>query len=325
MLNFLANSVTGDKNPYGLLLQQSLQRLQKMPDAYLFHEYLEECNEALYFHEFCRRLTRRKLRYLGEADIRDMGTFRFPQEVRQALGSLATNQIEMEQYLDFLVNRGFRRTLICHGHQEPNYQLRPEQLAEFHLASCLKPRNAVPDLGENACEVFVGPNETSLETVEPIFKAALWCLGQNWPRAVGFEDLYRNASALVPSVGDAGRSALGVAVLRVVTQSSWMVELWQSPPRFVIEVSTRPTASPLARWQAGRQAKVTNLRHLLMPISDFDRLLLSLLDGTRDRATLLGCLLDAVHQGRLKVPGESLEALVNQRLAEFAQTALLVS
>jgi SAM-dependent methyltransferase len=47
LLNFLARSVREEKSPYGLLLERTLGRLQGLSDSYLFHEYLEDCNELL--------------------------------------------------------------------------------------------------------------------------------------------------------------------------------------------------------------------------------------------------------------------------------------
>jgi hypothetical protein len=50
----------------------------------------------------------------------------------------------------------------------------------------------------------------------------------------------------------------------------------------------RPRASALARIQARRGARITTLRHSVVEIQDpLARELISLLDGTRDRAALL--------------------------------------
>jgi len=46
----------------------------------------------------------------------------------------------------------------------------------------------------------------------------------------------------------------------------------------------RPVASPLARWQAGRQAEVTSMAYTNVHMEEpAARVLLELLDGTRDR------------------------------------------
>ncbi len=49
----------------------------------------------------------------------------------------------------------------------------------------------------------------------------------------------------------------------------------------------RPTASPLARWQARQGAEVTSLAYTTVHMEEpAARLLLTLLDGTRDRAAI---------------------------------------
>lgn len=335
LLTFLAQNVEGDKTPYSLLLQHALQCLQSMPDSYLFHEYLEECNEPLYFHQLCRRLAGHGLRYLAEADIRDMGTFRFAPDVRTALGTLATNQVDMEQYLDFLLNRTFRRTLLCHALQEPSYRMQPEQLTQLYVASCLRPRNAHPDLAANVSEVFYGPNGGTLECEEAIFKAALQVLGANWPRALPFTELARQAQALLsqahpliaPAAAEHANMRLATTILRTISQSNWMVELWQCPPRVVTTISERPEASPLARWQAQRQQHVCNLRHQSVPLLKVDAHLVPLLDGTRNRAGLARDLAESVANDKLPWPGQQVpvEQLLDQRLAWLSQAALLVA
>ena len=53
-------------------------------------------------------------------------------------------------------------------------------------------------------------------------------------------------------------------------------------------VSERPIASPLARFQLQHDTVVTTLRHQTLRIEDdLGRHLVMLLDGTRDRATLV--------------------------------------
>ncbi len=49
LLDFLARSAPRQDGPYGLFLREQLDHLRELPDAYLFHEHLEECNTPLYF------------------------------------------------------------------------------------------------------------------------------------------------------------------------------------------------------------------------------------------------------------------------------------
>jgi SAM-dependent methyltransferase len=116
LLAFLAEAVPQENAPYSLLLRQHLEQLSAYSDSYLFHEHLEECNEPIYFIQFCERLAAKGLRYLGESEFRVMvPSTSFSPEVQDRLQALAPILLEMEQYMDFLRNRMFRQTLIGHA------------------------------------------------------------------------------------------------------------------------------------------------------------------------------------------------------------------
>jgi methyltransferase-like protein len=309
LLDFLARSVTGDKNPYGLMLKNELETLRKQADSYLFHDHLEEHNQPIYFFEFNRRLTAKNLRYLGDTDFSVMVHTNMPPDVHQVLTKLAPSLIQMEQYLDFLRNRTFRQTLIVHEHHRPNYNLAPEHVLPFQVASPLRPKSLQPDLTSTQQESFAGPTGLGLNVSEPLVKAALVVLAEQWPRAVPFEDLRRLARARLgapdaddPALVARDRLELGRAVLTAYAGAAGTLlelRLWQPP--FVTRVSERPEASALARLQAAEGPRVTNQRHQTVAISEFDRHLLPYLDGSRPHSTLLRVLMEQFQQGALKV------------------------
>ena len=60
------------------------------------------------------------------------------------------------------------------------------------------------------------------------------------------------------------------------------------------EPGERPLASPLARLKAESDARITNLCLRHVEVSDFDRLVLRLLDGDHDRGAIVESLQEAV-------------------------------
>lgn len=345
LLDFLAQSVQGGQNPYAMLLRQEFEVFGKNPDAYVFHEQLGPTNDAFYLYQFAEHLAAHGLRYIGESVVSSMGTFDFTPEVRETLCKLATTQIEMEQYLDFLVNRTFRETVICRAEHRPVYSLTPERVRDFQVASMLRPQNAAPNLAAGASEVFLAPDESRVETKDAIGKSALMCLRDRWPHTLGFDELRRLArERLQPGAADDDETtrkqdseSLGTLLLHCYVNSlSKLVEFWQCAPRFVIEVSCRPVASPLARLDAPRQDWTTTMRHEIHRLSALPRLLLPLLDGTRDRAALLDELVKFVMSGQMNMQVESqpvtdcdtarkiLESSLEHELIRLARSALLV-
>ena len=57
----------------------------------------------------------------------------FPQNARDTLGQI-TDIVRQEQYLDFLTNRRFRSTLLCHAGVELSRDVSSDRLQSF---SCL--------------------------------------------------------------------------------------------------------------------------------------------------------------------------------------------
>jgi SAM-dependent methyltransferase len=328
LLELLAEAIEGRDGPYDRLLQADLQRLARCGDSYLFHEHLEEVNEPIYFHEFAGRAAAWGLRYLGEAELGTMLLRGYPPRVEAALRRMAPDLAQMEQYLDFLHNRTFRQTLLCHQATEPNYRLSAERLRGLYVASPARPLSASPDIGSTADEAFSGPGGTAVRSADPLAKTALLYLADIWPRAVSFEELVSAARA---RLGEGGTSAdedarvVGQCLLTCyLTGPDGLVYLWTQPPPFAAEPGERPLASPLARLQAAQAGAATNLRHETRTLDDFSRAVLSCLDG-RDRDTLLRDL--AKRDGPCGNPAEPSEALnqaLDEALSRLAADAFLL-
>src|SRR5260370_39418469 len=229
----------------------------------------------------------------------------YPAEIKNVLQMLSQDLVHLEQYMDFLRNRMFRQTLLCHKSQKPNYNLRGEQLPAFHVASSAKPANPEPDLNSPNVEKFETPDGVTLNSSDPLVKAAMVCLSEIWPQAVPFNTLVKQArERLVNKDAKAENDVqtLGQAFLSFyVSGSTSFLELYLQPPRFCSKVSERPEASPLARLQAASSNRVTNLRHESVYLGEFERHIVQNLDGSLDRAALIRALTDLVAKVELTV------------------------
>jgi methyltransferase-like protein len=345
LLDFLAQAVGKDGgSAYGILLKSELELLRKLPDSYLLHEFLEENNEPVYFYQFVERAKAKGLRYLGEAELGIMVSANFPPDIESVLKRLAVDIIHTEQYMDFLRNRTFRQTLLCHEEVKPKYQIEPLQAAAFHVASPAKPAALPVDLTSGAPQTFSCPNNVSLTAQDPIVKAALWCLGEVWPQPVPFNELLERARARLHHPGAPGTDtlaqeteSLGQALLTgYVSAAPGTVQLSLYPAPFTVQVSATPAATPLARLQATSGYQVTNQRHEVVALDEFIRQVLCHLDGKRNRGELLDVLVQLavedvirVNRGDQRVTDPatirtSLDAVLDQQLEALARNALLV-
>ena len=320
VLEFLAAATPAENDGYGGGLHKELQLLRKVPDHYLFHEYLAEENAPVYFHEFNALAEGHGLQYLGEAAFLEMLTDHLAPGVANTLRLLAPDLVQTEQYLDFLRNRRFRQTLLCHKGVSLNRAPVPERLEGLHVASAFRPVSAQPDPGPGAVAEFRSPRGLPVSVGEPLVTAAFLHLADAWPAAVPFRDLRAAALArlgrqAVPDPSDAPDSRLLLASL-LKCAAPGAVEFRLSPSRLVAEVSERPRANPLARLQAATGVPVVGLRHEVVALDALDRRVLRHLDGSRDRDQILRALADSAE------PGLTAEAL-EQCLARLARHAVL--
>jgi methyltransferase-like protein len=344
LLDFLARVTPRPEGVYAQILREKLAQLRDLPDAYLFHEYLEEENTPVYFRDLCARLAARGLRYLADSAYHlTAATAALAPELRKGLDELTPDLLEKEQYLDFVYNRSLRETLLCRHNLQPDYNVRGERLLAFPVTSPLRPMSATPDLTSNRPQDFQGLAGMQLSTAVPVVKAALTILGEGWPQAVrltALPALARQRLGLPAADAEAERQDLlaltSTLLLAYASAGDSLVTLSLSPPAFTDRVSERPQASPLARLQAAGGLQATNLRHGTTTLDPFDAHLLPLLDGTRDRPGLLQALVNRFEQRSLHIALPSgpvtdvatARALINdaldQHLTKLARGAVLL-
>ncbi len=307
LLDFLAQSAPVE-TPYGMTLKQELDSIRNQPDAYIFHEHLEEINEPLYFHQFVEEAARNDLQFLGEAEFGSMMVTNFAPPVAETLRKIAPDIVRMEQYMDFVRNRTFRQTLLTHASVPISRALNAQILRGFHLASSARVASTMPSIDQGVPEVFRTPQGATLTTPQAITKAAYLVLADQWPQSMSFEQLVRAAAGrmagnvvAVPDEAqlEAHRTRLAADLLQ--SYSAGIVEVRMRALPLGTSIADRPVASKVARAQAGRPGNVTNLRHESLQLDAFNRQLLQLLDGSRDRDALVAGLADAVRAGALEI------------------------
>jgi SAM-dependent methyltransferase len=324
IVRFVADAQPGD-DPYAMILRAQQERVAGLADASIYHDYLADVNTPVYFHEFVRRAADHGLQYLAEADFFDMQGHGFSASVVQALNDLgADDLIATEQYLDFLRGRAFRQTLLCHRHVSLERSVPPDRAMDLYVASSVQTTAPAAELGSEAPEEFRGSTGAVMATNHPVSKAALRELGVQWPQALHFLALLARARSRI----GAGSGILGANVdedarvlggVLVGAYAAGLIELHAHPLPFVRDVSAKPLASPLARWQLRDGTIVTNLRHTSVRMDDQrGRDLLGLLDGTRDHAALLEAR--AGDGG-----GDSARQELERDLARMADLALLMA
>ena len=195
LIQWLSEFVRTEDNPYGMLLKSELEQMERWQDNYFRHDSLEEINEPVYFHEFIERAEAQGLQFLAEAEFPSMVTSNFAAPMAEALERLGRDIIEMEQYTDFVRNRMFRQTLLCHRKVKLNRALGPWTPIDFRIAASLRPSGSGSDLHGNGPQTFVGINDSQISIAEAVVKDALMILGDLWPATIPCRDLLRRAAS----------------------------------------------------------------------------------------------------------------------------------
>lgn len=336
MADFLAKNAARFEGPYAAALRGEMDALGKFPDWYVLHEHLAPHNLPIYFHEFVSRAAAKGLQFIGEAQGSPTGAANVPAELDEAIRRFGADLVRREQYLDFVTDRSFRRTLLCKADVQLHRIPRSEDIASLYVASQLEPAAPVLDYRSPQPQRFKSAKGVEVTGSEPMIKSALFYLGTIYPRSIRFDELCGIArQRLGPQPPGANTAAQDAALAKCVLDCyvAEVMDLNAAADAFTMEIGERPVASPIARRQARDGLFVANLRHEYVQIDEASRVLLQQLDGTHDRRALA----DALKTGYRPGPGPAPPALrpgapltpetfaraTDEVLVAIARTALL--
>jgi SAM-dependent methyltransferase len=268
-------------------LAREAERLARRSDASLIHDDLSENFHLCYFRDFCAEADAHGLQYLAEAEFSDMQDLHIPKAARERLAAFADDLVSREQYLDFLKERRFRQTLLCHAGLPLQSEIRGDALWELAISSPVSSDGVEVDPLSGETQGYRSDSGGAFLTCEPLLKVALNLLRREWPRAIPATELLQAAAAgCGQPAGPAQRAQLGDFALACFATGA--VGLHRRQPPFARWPGPMPRASELARWQVKQSRTVTGLLgNSVLADEPLARWLLSRLDGTRDRAALL--------------------------------------
>lgn len=284
-VDFIANHVEGPDVPYKRVLQKEVEYLRDKPSHYIFHEYFEEENKAFYFHEIHALAQSAGLEYICDSRIESMSLSDLEPEARQGLQRIAQNRVRFEQYLDYIRNVSFRRSLFTKG-----AQVRPNEFLE-HLPHLFFGTN-IQDIREHDENMYVRSLQRQERGIaDCIMKCILRTLFNERPKIFSYADLYNQLRGGLPELQP---SEYGSKLIEGFLHS--LVELHYSvrpvpatPPPF-------PKGFSLGQLQAESGSIVSTAWHTTVQLSELERVVLLKLNGNNSKADLLG-LSDSGEEG----------------------------
>ena len=92
----------------------ALRSVMQKDDYYVGHDHLEPHNDPCYFYQFNDHLKAHNLTYVCDADLTLSMVRTYDNSIADKLEKLAPNsQADQEQYLDFMLDTTFRKSIIC--------------------------------------------------------------------------------------------------------------------------------------------------------------------------------------------------------------------
>jgi methyltransferase-like protein/cyclopropane fatty-acyl-phospholipid synthase-like methyltransferase len=309
-LRFVTENLEGNSTPYADLLRQESALLSQQSDHYLYHDHLEANNHAYYFQDFALGAARHGLQYVGESSLATMYPENMPKPISERLREV-NDIIRTEQYMDFITNRRFRMTLLCHNTIPLQREVKPETVKDLSVLVRLDPEQPATDVLINdrkAVAIFYckASKDHKIETSSPVAKALFYAMHEVGRRPIPISDLVQKVVAKFPLTD---KKVIQEEIYRHIAMlllKDYLAVTVAKPQGALGPMPERPVANPLVAYQALRMLSpvVTTDQHEPLGISVLQRYLLRFLDGQHDKEDWLRAVEDGLRSRELVLSQE---------------------
>lgn len=341
-MEFLAGA-TPPNTAYSLFLKSEVERTKKFPDNYFYHDQIADTNQPFYFHEFAKSIDKYGLKYLRECDLQVTTSRNFSPEVAEVLNNLGDDIIFIEQHIDFIINRMFRETLICHKDANIQRLVTPANIMHLFFTSELVPVDKNVSISPEVEIKFTAKKGADFTSKGPNSKALWLYLSETSPKPLdinsitsGVMIILKQNQALLPSLPTEKELQDMILADLLWGISIGFIQLYTSPINVCTTVSNMPLATPLTRYEATRHNWVTSQLHEHIWIDNLSHHLLPLLDGNNDINALIEKMSNLADQGKIQIKNEGqpvtdrlqlreiLKPQIEMMLKNFAKSGFLV-
>lgn len=341
LLDFVKESLEGVNSSYSEMLTNEAKLLASQTDHYLRHDHLEEENKQYYFKEFMDKAGEQNLQYLADCSLSSMYLGNMPQKVAEKLQAV-NDIVRTEQYMDFITNRRFRSSLLCHSSVKLNRAVSNEDVTKFNLMFTLVPEKPLSEINiENALEpakfFFKGNNESPITTSSPSMKAILYTFAENLNNPISFEKLTVAANKKLggKKLAEIRTEFLNNAI-KLVFQG--YIEITMQSGREKQPNMDKPKVSTLVQYQVTSTPNiwVTSGKHEVIGVNLLEKCAMNFMDGKHDKTQILDEVIKRIAAGDLTLnkdgikvedPQEvkqELQGFIEQTITKLANNALLV-
>ncbi len=289
LLKFLAEANEGSNSMHAAFYRSEAVAFDKHPDQYVYHEYLEAFNKAYYFKEFVSEAQKHSLQFLGESDLPSNWIGNLNEKAKAKLEKV-NDLVLRSHYMDCINNRTFRESLLVHSDAKIDRNVSADLLASARFSGSFK--ETVPSENPNSTadstqKCYKLASGRVLTTSERSTQLAAEFLDQVYPCSLPIADLHRQIEDQLEKESMPSKIELKQLAASMIQWSlSGWIQFRFLDDRMKSSGFQKPKTTAWARSQARAGDLVTNQNHNVVRISGEDRLVLPMLDGTRDMESL---------------------------------------
>ena len=306
VVEFIKDGLEGSKSPHAEILRQEAKLIMNQADNYIFHDHLEETNKQYYFHEFMKEAAKRKLQYLSDTNISSMYIGNMPSKVIDKLGSIG-DIVRLEQYMDFITNRRFRTSTLCHSNVLIRRNLKPEDIEKFYLTFNLKAEKPLSEVNldnsmDSATFFVNGNKDQSISTSSPAMKAVCYTFAESYNYPLKIDEIVKRSVKKVKNLKGAEiKTELLNNAMRLVL--SGHIHLHSEVPKYPNKLTEKPKLWKLAAYQARNTPALwlTNQRHERIGINLFEKYAFRYTDGSHTKEEILDKVMKHIKNKELVV------------------------
>jgi methyltransferase-like protein/2-polyprenyl-3-methyl-5-hydroxy-6-metoxy-1,4-benzoquinol methylase len=340
ILAFTKQATEGRKDYYSQMLDKEISLMQGLGDTYLRHEYLADCNFAFYFYEFMQKAKEHGLQYLADSHIHAMYLGNYPEKVANKLNAIG-DIVRTEQYMDFITNRRFRSSLLCHATKKLNRNLEQEAFKDFYFGIDLIGNDIKEtdiDSDDHVKYNIANQEGAEVTTNSKIMKVVLYTMFNNVGKEYQITELAKIAAKRL-KMKDLKTIESEILTNFVKLTLAGYTNFTSEKPLYISEVREKPKIQNFAYYLAHQENKLWNInqKHYKVDLSILDKLVLQCLDGTHDIKSIEKYLISKHKQGVFNI-NLNQEAITDQKqieeiiskqvifiLKKFANLAMLVA
>ncbi len=333
LFDYVSEVVQNSDSAYAKLMMETAEMLKNKPDFSIEHDFLDPKSKAFYFSQFIQVAKENGLQYVVDADISKLYINNYPKIIKDKIGKI-DDPIRMEQFLDFLTNRAFRQTILCHEDQVINKTLSLDLLPDFYFKMNLFFDSKIE---EGEMKFYINNNrEDFISTRNSILKSIFMTLSEN-PQYISFND--------VVSISGNRLNAVDFSEIEAQAKISLMDLFLRGKldARADLIIANTETVEFPRIWEYAvmqskfqNQSTVTNLYFESVELNLFEYYLIRYLDGKNSKEKIINKMLkhfkngelETNYQGNTVTSDEKLMAIISlamiDAMVKFKAAALLV-